>query len=118
MRKLPLETCIAIFLKAAPKIFQKEKGFFGRLTWLLRLIKKGAIYQSTALHRTLRDVCGDMPLRGTGEESVPEIVRVAMTATDQESRLVVLRSYDEVLYSNPRNGKAASMEGQYTLATA
>ena len=53
-----------------------------------------------------------------GNESVPEVVRVVIVATDQTSNLVLLRSYDRVLYLNKRTNESENVGGSFKLADA
>lgn len=116
--KLSLDECIDRFCNAARDVFREETGLVGFATRLVRLFNKGAIYRSAPFRRVLRDLCGDMPVRSIGNESVPEVVRVVIVATDQTSNLVLLRSYDRVSYLNKHTNESENVGDSFKLADA
>ena len=99
MMHLPIVECMNIFRSTAVDVFYKVKGLAGRAGRMMRFLLKGAKYSSVPFHNALRKVFADLPIRGTGDSSAPEILRVGITATDSLAQLVLFRSYNKPRYN-------------------
>lgn len=104
--KWPLSDVINAFRTMAGEVFRKEQGFTGLIRMLVRLCQKGAKYDRRFLYHALQETLGSAPIRGTGDQDSPEVVRVAVTSSDSQSELCLFRSYAETLYPNPPIGGA------------
>ena len=94
--KLPVGECIDIFKSTVRDVFSKDEGYLAFWKTLSGVYEKGAQYSHAALHCALQNVFGDMPLRGMGSMTSPELVRVGITTTDLLGQLVLFCSYADV----------------------
>lgn len=91
--KLTTEEAIELFQSTAEKVFFQKKGIVAWFECLIRIILTGARYDQSQFGAILTQLCGSTEIRGMGNTTTPEVVRVVIPVTDSHGSLRLLRSY-------------------------